>query len=415
MHLLRHDRHLRQIVAFAALSLTLLPGIAAAQTFRDALAAAHQADAAYISKMADLKNRRLQASQAGTALLPGINVSYSKADVTGSTASSRAIDLTQPLFSMDKYLQYTLRHPLATQADAELRLAENGLSLRVFNAMADIVRARESLRAIKVQIDGLEVQYRRAQRMRELGQGTVTEVSDFEVRLAVAEGNRLNLNATLDAARRNFTLVTSLMPDVASLNVSAPVTADHTDEAALFGIVRSLDPAVVAARQNLEIARIESRRAWAKYLPTVSAVAGYGSTNGAKSTGSSRVGIVFNAPLSTTTYFEQQSAAIALDRAQESLRAAEDAAVLDAANLLTSLRSLEAEIRVRQRAVQAAQQAVEGNLKSYQGGVKTNIDVVTSFQTLADSEVALVNAQLNSAQATLKLSFIENLTAEPAP
>jgi protease secretion system outer membrane protein len=275
--------------------------------------------------------------------------------------------------------------------------------------------ARESLRAIQVQIDGLEVQYRRAQRMRELGQGTVTEVSDFEVRLAVAQGNRLNLNTTLDAARRNFTLVTSLTPDIASLNVSAPVTNDQIDEAKLFAIVRALDPAVVAARQSVEVARIESRRFWAKYLPTVSAVAGYGSTNGSSSTGSARVGIVFNAPLGTTPYFEQQSAVIALDRAQESLRAAEDAAVFDAANLFTSLRSLEAEIRVRQRAVQAAQQAVEGNLKSYQGGVKSNIDVVTSFQTLADSEVALVNAQLSSAQASLKLSFIENLTAERAP
>jgi protease secretion system outer membrane protein len=413
MHLFCYDRHLRQIVAFAALSLMLLPTIAAAQTFQAALAAARQADAAYIFKMADLKSRRLQSKQAGTAFLPGVNVSYSKSDVTSGN-SSRGIDLTQPLFSIDKYLQYTLSDPLAAQADAEMRSAENGLSLRVFNAMADIVRARESLRAIQVQIDGLEVQYRRAQRMRELGQGTVTEVSDFEVRLAVAQGNRLNLNTTLDAARRNFTLVTSLTPDIASLNVSAPVTNDQIDEAKLFAIVRALDPAVVAARQSVEVARIESRRFWAKYLPTVSAVAGYGSTNGSSSTGAARVGIVFNAPLGTTPYFEQQSAVIALDRAQESLRAAEDAAVYDAANLFTSLRSLEAEIRVRQRAVQAAQQAVEGNLKSYQGGVKSNIDVVTSFQTLADSEVALVNAKLSSAQASLKLSFIENLTAELA-
>jgi len=411
----RHERPLFQIIALLALGWTLFPATAAAQTFQAALSAARQVDSVYISKMADLKSRRMQASEAGTAFLPGVSVSYSKADATGSSASSRAVDITQPLFSVDKYLQFSSRGPLATQANAQLRLAENDLSLRVFNAMADIVRARESLRAIQVQIDGLEVQYRRAQRMRELGQGTITEVSDFEVRLAVAEGNRLNLKTTLDAARRNFTLVTHLVPDVAGMDVVAPATTDSTDEAGVLGIVRALDHSVVAARQNLELARINSRRSWAKYLPTVSAVAGYGSANGAKSTSSSRVGIVFNAPLGATPYFEQQNAAIELDRAQESLRAAEDAAVNDAANLLNALRSLKAEILARQRAVQAAQQAVEGNLKSYQGGVKTNIDVVTSFQTLADSEVALVNARLNSAQATLRLSFIENLATETAP
>jgi protease secretion system outer membrane protein len=396
-----------------ALGCVLLPVIVCAQSFDDALAAARGADATYSARVSDVKNRQLQARQAGTAFYPSATVNYSQVDAANSGRASRSINLAQPLLSADKYLQLQGRAPLTTQADAEARLAETDLAQRVFKAMADIVRSRESLRATEVQIDGLEVQYRRAQRMRELGQGTVTEVSDFEVRLAAAQGNRVNLTATLDAARRNFTLITSLVPDIANLSVTAKPGEVPSDQEAMMSLVRQLDPAVVVARQNLEIARLASRRNWAQYLPTLSAQAGYVSVTGGNSTGATRVGIVFSAPLSASTYFEQQTVALAQDKAQQALRAAEEAAVNDAANLLASLRSLEAEIRMRQRAVEAAQQAVEGNLKSYQGGVKSNIDVVTSFQTLADAEVALVNARLSSAEASLRLSFINNLAAAP--
>ena len=94
---------------------------------------------------------------------------------------------------------------------------------------------------------------------------------------------------------------------------------------------------------------------------------------------------------------------VALDRARENLRAAEDAAVTELRNLHAAVQSLAGEVSIRQRAVQAAQQAVEGNVKSYQGGVKTNIDVVTSYQNLAEAEAALVNSRLSQGEAALRL------------
>jgi protease secretion system outer membrane protein len=395
------------VCAMAALALAT--PCAQAQTFAEALVAARSTDAAYSAKAADVRTRRLQSRQAGSAFFPSANVSY-----THSGTSSNAVTLSQPLLNYDRYLQYQQSDPLALQAEAEARTAENDLATRVYKAMAEIVRNREAIRATGVQIDGLETQYKRAQRMKELGQGTVTEVSDFEVRLAVAQANRLSLRNALQAAQRNFTLITGLVPQAATLSVDrAAPSPDNRPLEELVAQVRRSEPSVVAAVQNLEIARLSSKRSWAQYLPTVTATAQRSQVTGANAVTSSRVGIALNAPLGADSYYEQQTASVTLDRARENLRAAEEAAVTELTNLVASARSLDGEVRIRQRAVEAAQQAVEGNVKSYQGGVKSNIDVMTSYQNLAEAESALVNARLSLGETALRLQLL--LAETPAP
>ena len=391
-----------------ALAATVLAVPAAqAQSFAEALVAARATDAVYSAKLADVRTRRLQSRQAGSAFLPSANVNYTQADTAYAGRDSRAVTVSQPILNYDRYLQYQQGDPLALQAEAEARVADNDLATRVFKAMAEVVRNREAIRATSVQIDGLDAQYKRAQRMRELGQGTVTEVSDFEVRLAVAQANRLSLQNALQAAQRNFTLVTGLLPKPATLSVDGaapPPDGRPLDE--LVAQVRRSEPSVVVAAQNLEIARLASKRSWAQYLPTLSAQAQRTQVAGASAVNVSRVGVVFNAPLGASSYYEQQTASVALDRARDSLRAAEESAVTDLTNLVASVRSLDGEVRIRQRAVEAAQQAVEGNVKSYQGGVKSNIDVMTSYQNLAEAESAVVNARLSQGETVLRLQLL---------
>jgi outer membrane protein TolC len=391
-----------QALACALLAAALASPEAQAQSFSEALVAARGADAVYSAKLADVRTRRLQSRQASSAFLPSANVNY-----TQSGSSSNAVTLSQPLLSYDRYLQYQQSDPLALQADAEARVANNDLATRVFKAMAEIVRNREVIRATGVQIDGLETQYKRAQRMRELGQGTITEVSDFEVRLAVAQANRLSLRNALQAAQRSYTLITGLVPQAATLSVDgAAPPPDGRPLEELVDQVRRSEPAVVVAVQNLEIARLSSKRSWAQFLPTISLTAQRSQVAGANPVTSSGVGIVLNAPLGVNSYYEQQTASVALDRARENLRAVEETAVTELTNLVTSARSLDSEVRIRQRAVEAAQQAVEGNVKSYQGGVKSNIDVVTSYQNLAEAESALVNARLSQGETALRLQLL---------
>ncbi|WP_029000674.1 TolC family protein [Azohydromonas australica] len=389
------------------LTATTACGLGHAQSFEQAVAAARSADAQYTAALAAVANRRVQASQAGAAFYPSAAVNYNQADVSASGRSTRSVSVTQPLLSFDRYLTLKQADPLAALAEVELAQADNDMALRVFTAMADIVRNREQIRALTVQIEGLEEQLRRSRRMRELGQGTVTEVSDFEVRVAVAQANRVSLRNALQAAERNFTLQTGLRADVPTLQVQVPVWPESEDLDALVSYVRERAPAARSAQLNVELARIASRRVVAQYLPQVSAQVARVQTSGFEPNNSSRVAVTLSAPLGVSPYYENQRAAADLVRAQENLRYAQDSTATEATRLYTALRSSRDEVRIRRQAVETARLAVDANVKSYQGGVKTNIDVISSYQALADAEVALVNTELQLTESRLRLQLLQ--------
>ncbi len=376
--------------------------------------AAERADAQFNVALAGVANRRVQVQEAKAAFYPSATVSYSRADLTaGSNGASYAATITQPLLSYDRYLTLQQVDPIAALEVAEERQARNDLALRLFRVMADIIRNREAIRSISIQIDGLETQLKRAQRMRELGQGTITEVSDYEVRLAVAQANRVSQRSNLDAALRNFTLITGLQgqPERISVADAAP-QARPSDEGSFVTRVRETATPVVSARQNLRLQEISGKRLRAEFLPSVVAVASRGRTAGSTSSYTdTRVGIVFNAPLGAGQWFNAQRAATDLLRAQESLRLAQDNAANEAQRVWKSSESLDTELQIRRRAVEAAKLALEGNIKSYQGGVKSNIDVVTSYQNLADAETALVNSEVARTETLLTIRLLDPETA----
>lgn len=385
------------------LSLSAIVFTAQAQSFEDAVRAARKADAQYTAAQAAILGQRVLANQAGSAYYPSANIAFNQSSASGG--SSRSLSLTQPLLSYNLYLSLKQADPLSSQADAQARQANTDMVLRVYTSMADIVRQRESIRAINVQINNLQEQLRRSVRMRELGQGTVTEVSDFEVRLAVAQANSVSLQNNLLAAQRNFSLLTGLRANVATITLT-PTWQDKRSLDEITTYVRLNAPAVVSANRGLELADIAASRVTAQYLPQVVAQATRTYSSGSETVSNSAVAIVLSAPLGASQYYDRQKAATDITRAQENLRFAQDTTVDEATRLFEAVRSYRAEVGIRERALEAARLAVEGNEKSYQGGVKTNIDVLTSYQNLADAEVALVNSRLAQGDAQLRLQLL---------
>ncbi|WP_295540757.1 TolC family protein [uncultured Pseudacidovorax sp.] len=400
-------RFARHAATAAALFALFLSG-ASAQSFQQALEAARLHDAQYSAQVAAAANKRLQSNQASTAFYPYATAVYSKSDVSADTANSetRYVSLNQPILSYDRFLTLQQSDPLAGQAQADLDQADNDLALRVFTAMADIVRYREQIRALGVQIDGLDEQLRRSTRMRELGQGTVTEVSDFQVRVAIAQANRVSLRNSLQAAERNFTLVTGLAADTANLEVQVPEWNDERALEELLVQVRETAPAVRSAKYNVELAEIAAKRVTAQYLPQVVAQVSKGQRTGTQLDSSPKVAITFSAPIGTSPYYDYQRAANDVLQKEEGLRYTQDSVANELTRLHLANSAYKDEIRIREQALEGARLSVDGNIKSYQGGVKTNIDVITSYQTLADAEVSLANSKIALAESALRLKLL---------
>jgi protease secretion system outer membrane protein len=386
----------------AVVTLTAAAASAESQTFTQALEAALKNDAAYSAAMVGVLSREIAAKEASASFYPSAGIKYGLPDV-GQGSGVATLSLVQPIASYDRYLNRQQVDPLQAQARVQARQARDELNLRVFKAMADIVRTRETIRALDVQLRGLSEQLQRARRMRELGQGTITEVNDFEVRLAVAQANRVSQETTQQAAVRTLNRITGLSPVVGAVNVSdasgsGPLPVD--DENGFVTAVLASSTAVQAARLNVTLQEIAGKRVRAKYVPTLNASVSRG-TDGSN-TGGVRFGISLDAPLSAGSLYEDQRAANDLVQANDNLRLAEQTTSSDALTLWRAAINQVREVEIRRRAVASAQLALEANIKSYQGGVKSNIDVVTSYQNLADSETALANSELALTETRLQ-------------
>lgn len=383
------------LIAWAACS-------AQAQTFTQALEAAFKYDTAYSVAIVGVRNSEIAAREAASSFYPSAGLRYAQPDL-GQGSGVATLSLVQPIASYDRLLNRRQVDPLLAQAQVQARQARDDLNLRLYRAMADVVRTRETMRALDVQLRGLGEQLQRARRMRELGQGTITEISDFEVRLAVAQANRFSQETTQQSALRTVGRITGLTPDAPTVDVSdasgtggLPVA----DEAGFVNAVLASSTAVQSARLRVTLEEIAAKRVRAKYLPTLSASISKGSDG--SGSGGVRFGLSLDAPLSAGSLYEDQRAANALIQARDNLRLAEQTAASDALTLWRAALNQVQEVEIRRRAVAAARMALEANIKSYQGGVKSNIDVVTSYQNLADSETALANSELALTETRLQ-------------
>ena len=67
---------------------------------------------------------------------------------------------------------------------------------------------------------------------------------------------------------------------------------------------------------------------------------------------------------------------------------------------------------IRQAAIQAAKLSLEANEKSFEGGVRSQIDVLNAIEALDQTELDYLDARLNLAQNYFKLQLLGSADIE---
>ena len=382
--------------------------VAGAQSFPEAMAAARRNDPVYQQRQGDVQLEQLNVKQARLAYLPSASLSYQQQPLGGtSTAWASQLSISQPLFDYDKLMQLKQAGPLDARTEAVARSFEEDLARRVFRSMAEIIIARETLRSLDGQIQNLETQTQRARRMRELGQGTVTEISDYDVRLASARANQLTTNSRLHSAERAFALITGVDPATDTIDVEAIYPKGALQPLAWFRTqASSRNTALETARRNVELSELNVKRSRAEYFPKLNGYAAYSKTQGFPGKDDERVGLTVGVPLNAGTLLSTSKAVVDLRKARDAERYAQDFANNEAERLYASLISSQRELEIRQQVIDNGKLAVEGNLRGYQAGIRSNIDVITAIQNLADAEIALITSRLSLASNYLELEIL---------
>lgn len=367
--------------------------------YRDAL----RADATYATATADVEIQRIQAQIAGMAFYPQARLSLTQLDT--DRASRSTIALVQPLISWDRWLTLQERSPREAAAQARLDVSQSELALRVFRAVLSLTDAREKVRLNANTVQALEVQELGARRAFELGQGTVTDLRDTQLRLAQARSQTFVLQAALEAANRQYNAVVGRPPMAQHYPLSTgPVRFAVPDLTAALDRARSLNPSIRAASVGVRLSELAQRRASAQFVPSVNAVA-QRSESGGNTINSSQFALRLEVPITAASVMQRSAAAVEVRRSQDAERDARLRVELEVERLHAQVSAAQAELAVRREAVQAAALSVEANEQSFKGGVRSKIDVLNALQAQFQAQADLAAAQLRLGEALLSLQL----------
>lgn len=389
------------------------------QVYRDALAN----DAKFSAARAQYEAGQERVVQGRAGLLPQIGLA---ADTNWNDAEIRAnsgaldrsynsngygVQLTQPLFRWQNWVQFKQGELQTALAATQFGLARQDLVLRVAEAYFNVLNAQDALDAVTQLRTAAAEQLELAKTSFEVGTVTITDVHEAQSRFDLASAQEIAAQNQLEVARQTLAQVIGKQPEpLAGLREGVALQRPQPENIADWVAAAESGSFGVQAQQLArEIAAREVERARAGHLPTVDIVASHGVNNRPQpSTDRSEattIGLQLNLPLyagGRVSSVSREAAALRL-KADADLEDARRSAALAARQSWLGVTSGMAQVKALEAARVSSLSALEANKLGYEVGVRINIDVLNAQTQLADTLQQLARARYDTLLAQLRL------------
>ena len=353
----------------------------------------------------------------GTPPYPGVNPNQRY------NSHGYGVNLTQPLFRQQNWLSYTEAELQVAQAEAQFRVTEQDLILRVAQAYFDVLIAQDSVQLAEAQKTAIAEQLEQAKRNFEVGSATITDTHEAQARYDLTSAQEIAAQNSLEIKRRSLQQLINTMPQELrplgkAFKLEAPQPADMekwVNEAQL----NSLQLAI--AQAGAEIAEKEVARNRGGHYPTVDLVANYsnnqsnGGSFGVGSDNTSKsVGVQLNMPLfqGGAVNSKWREAEANRERAIQELENTRRTVVLQTRQAYLGVVSGIAQVKALQQALTSSESVLEASKLGQEVGVRTNLDVLNAQQQLYATRRDLYQAEYDYLISQLRLKAAVNSLGE---
>ena len=403
------------LIASALLSMD-----ATALDLMDAYRAAQAYDSQFASARAAREANSEKSVQGRAGLLPLVTVTGSANKVNGEStlnpninysANSYQLQLRQPLYnraSGDVYEQSKLQ---VAVSEVQFDQAKSDLMIRVAQAYFDVLAAQDTIAFIQAQRVAIAEQLASAKRNFEVGTATITDTHEAQARYDLSNAQEIAATNDLEVKRNTFAQITGKLPPSLSslktglkLNPPEPASMDPWVQTAESG-----NFSVVAQGLLAEIAKLEISRNRAGHLPTLDAVASYGSNTSfftsAITTTTTNIGVQLTIPIFSgyATSSKIREAVSLEDKSRADLDTARRNAAQSTRTAFFGVQSGLSQIRALEAAEVSSKSALESNRLGYEVGVRINIDVLNAQQQLYSTRRDLAKARYDTLLNGLRL------------
>jgi len=411
-------------------------GAAHAQSLQELYQAAHDYDATYLAARAALQASQYRLDQARGTKRPSVGLSVSASRSLSTTPSAlgnqivqeasqansggATLSASQDLYNQTTSVTITQAERAVEVARADVDAAEQDLILRVSQAYFDVLAAQDNLGTARASLAAISEQVASAKRNFEVGTATITDTREAQARFDLARFTQIQAENDL-LTKRILLDQTVGRVQVAPRPLAVPVVVPPTEPANVDDWVARADsehPAVRKARLALAIARLDTDKAKAANLPTVTLSGNYGRSrtlvDGAYASspfnyGSSNVSTGVAVTLSLPIYAGMQiqnrikETLVLEDQSQDNLENARRSVAQATRTLFYSVSSGAAQVNALEAAESSSQLALEATQLGFKVGVRVNIDVLNAQAQLYTTQAQLAKARYDLIMAGLKL------------
>ena len=335
-------------------------------------------------------------------------------DTTYSTNQTYSLNLAQPLFRWDRWVQLEQADSFVAQALAEYGAAEQELMVRVSERYFGILSAQDALRLARAEKEAIGRQLEQAQQRFEVGLSAITDMQEaqaaYDSALAAEIRAEDQLASSYEQLReiigeRNENLAPVLDEDF------TPVPPEPQDLQAWVDTALKQNPTLAAARAGSEAARQQIEIARAGHLPTVDAVASYGYTDSnfggiaQVERNDGAIGLQLNVPIYQGGLVNSQTRAarFRFDEARERLDVSQRGIERGTRDAYRGVVLGISEVRAAERARTSNLTALDAAETGFEVGTRTIVDVLLAQRTLSQAELDLSQARYNYLLNTLRL------------
>ncbi len=325
-----------------------------------------------------------------------------------------SVNLTQPLFRQQNWLAYSESELQVVQAEAQFRIAEQDLILRVAEAYFDVLIAQDSRQLAEAQKTAIAEQLEHAKRNFEVGSATITDTHEAQARFDLTSAQEIAAGNDLEIKRRALQQLINAMPQDLrrlgkKLELENPQPADMekwVDDA------QASSPQLAVAQAAAEIAEKEVTRNRGGHYPTVDLVASYannGASGGGFGVGSDStnksVGVQLNMPLfqggAVNSMWREAQAN--RERARQELENVRRTIATQTRQAYLSVVSGIAQVKALRQALTSSESVLEASKLGQEVGVRTNLDVLNAQQQLFSTRRDLYQAEYGYLVGQLRL------------
>lgn len=338
--------------------------------------------------------------------------------------SQFGINLVQPVFHYDMWVQLSQSEKQIASADASYLAEQQNLMLKTTNAYFTVLAAKDDLTFALAEQKTIARQLEQAQQRFEVGLIAITDVYEAQAGydqsrsdVIAAENNVENSKEALKEIIGPYSSELNILGETLPLPKPAPNNIDDWNRQALTQNLQ-----ILVARSEAEIIQDTIDLQRSGHYPTLDIVGGFGlndTTGNLNATGNTEnIGLQLNIPLfeggavnSRTREAEYQFA-----EAQENLIATQRAVTREVKDSFRGVISAISQVGALKSAVKSGKSSLEATEAGFDVGTRTMVDVLSTTRNYTNAQskysksryAYLINGvRLKNAASTLKITDLE--------